>query len=479
MRDLVDRPAASKAVAAVGACVALALIGWWLRLEPGVELAISLPGRDGRPAVALTAEVVTDLSGTFASFGVEARDLPGHWPRFRGADFDNIVKSGVSLDAAWGDDGPRSLWSVELGEGHAAPVVQHGRVYLIDYDEATRSDAIRCLSLADGREIWRRSYAVTIKRNHGLSRTVPAVTDRYLVTMGPRCHVVCLDPATGDFRWGIDLQKDYGATEPLWYTGQCPLIDDGAVVLAPGGPDALLMAVDGGTGQVIWQTPNPNGWTMSHSSIMPMTIAGTRMYVYCALGGVVGVAADGGRAGEVLWELPWNARVVAPSPVAAGDDRIFLTAGYGNGSRMVVVHRDGDAFTPEVLFERSPREGLACEQQTPILYEGLLYGIMPKDAGALKGQFVCYRTDGTLVWSSGADNRFGLGPFALADGRFYVLSDDGVLTMLEASREAFVLLDRARVLDGHDAWGPIATAGGRMLLRDSRRMVCLAVGDLQ
>jgi len=170
---------------------------------------------------------------------------------------------------------------------------------------------------------------------------------------------------------------------------------------------------------------------------------------------------------------------VAPSPVAAGDDRIFLTAGYGNGSRMVVVHRDGDAFTPEVLFERSPREGLACEQQTPILYEGLLYGIMPKDAGALKGQFVCYRTDGTLVWSSGADNRFGLGPFALADGRFYVLSDDGVLTMLEASREAFVLLDRARVLDGHDAWGPIATAGGRMLLRDSRRMVCLAVGDLQ
>ena len=438
---------------------------------------MSLPGRDGRPPVSSAASALTDLTGTFADFGVVPPELPGRWPRFRGADFDNIVKNGVPLAADWGDDGPRSLWSIELGEGHAAPVIQNGRVYLIDYDEATRSDAIRCFSLADGQEIWRRSYAVTIKRNHGLSRTIPAITDKYLVTMGPRCHVLCLDPVTGNFGWGIDLQKDYGTTEPLWYTGQCPLIDDGKAILAPGGPDALLMAVDCATGEVVWQTPNPNGWTMSHSSIMPMTIAGTRMYVYCALGGVVGVAAAGERTGEILWELPWNARVVAPSPVAVGGDRIFLTAGYGNGSRMIRVRRDGDAFTPQILFEKSPRDGLACEQQTPILYDGLLYGIMPKDAGSLKGQFVCYRLDGTLVWSSGPGNRFGLGPYTLVDGKFYVLSDDGVLTMLAASKEGYVPLDQARVLDGHDAWGPIATAGGRMLLRDSKRMVCLAVGE--
>lgn len=460
----------------VSVTVATALLVRWFTYDPAADLDVSLPGKDGRPPGLAREETDTDLTGVFQQFEGVPSDLPGAWPRFRGPRYDNICEAGVALADGWGDDGPEVLWSVDLGEGHAGAAVLKGRVYVLDYDEEARADALRCFSLEDGREIWRRSYAVAIKRNHGMSRTVPAVTDRYVVTMGPRCHVVCLDSMTGEFRWGIDLRKEYAATEPLWYTGQCPLVDEGQAIIAAGGPDVLLMAVDCETGEVRWKTPNPKGWGMSHSSIMPMAIAGTRMYVYCALGGVTGVVAEGERAGEALWEAPWNARVIAPSPVAAGDDRIFLTAGYGNGSIMLKLHERDGGFSPEVLFKKGPTEGLACEQHTPIYRDGLLYAIMPKDAGALKEQFVCYDTEGSLVWSSGQENRFGLGPFLLADGKFYVLSDDGVLTMLEASREAYVPLGQARVLDGHDAWGPIAIAGDRMLLRDSRKMVCIAAG---
>ena len=34
-------------------------------------------------------------------------------------------------------------------------------------------------------------------------------------------------------------------------------------------------------------------------------------------------------------------------------------------------------------------------------------------------------------------------------------------------------LNRDEILDGVDAWGPMALAGGRLLLRDSRRLVCV------
>ena len=114
----------------------------------------------------------------------------------------------------------------------------------MDYDRDKKQDALRCLSLADGREIWRYAYPVSVKRNHGMSRTVPAVTDKLVVAMGPKCHVVCLDPATGELRWGLDLVRQYGTTVPPWYAGQCPLIDNGAVILAPGGKAALLLACD-------------------------------------------------------------------------------------------------------------------------------------------------------------------------------------------------------------------------------------------
>ena len=63
-----------------------------------------------------------------------------------------------------------------------------------------------------------------------------------------------------------------------------------------------------------------------------------------------------------------------------------------------------------------------------------------------------------------------------ADGKIFVLSDDGVLTLLDATAKQYRELAQARVLEGHDAWGPMALAGTRLLLRDSREMVCLEVG---
>ena len=38
---------------------------------------------------------------------------------------------------------------------------------------------------------------------------------------------------------------------------------------------------------------------------------------------------------------------------------------------------------------------------------------------------------------------------------------------------AWKRLARARVLTGRDAWGPIALVGGRMILRDWKRMICI------
>jgi outer membrane protein assembly factor BamB len=457
---------------AVAACSAVVCLWFWLAYDPAAGLQLRVPGGDGTPADARLHEKAADLTGTFQQSDGTPADLPGAWPRFRGPNFDNIVQGGPPLKDSWGENGPPVLWNVELGEGHAGAVVLGGRVYVLDYDENAKRDVIRCLSLADGREIWRRSYAVSVKRNHGMSRTVPAVTEKYLVTLGPRCHVVCLDSTTGAFRWGIDLQREYGTKEPLWYTGQCPLIDEGRVILAPCGKDVLMMAVDCETGQPVWKTPNPKGWDMSHSSIMPMKIAGKAMYVYAAVGGITGVSPEG----SILWQLPWNAKVVAPSPVPLEDGRILLTAGYGEGGMMIQVREANGTFAAEVFYKHGPKDGLACEQQTPIYHDGLLYGIMPKDAGALRCQFVCYRPDGSLVWSSGQANRFGLGPFLLADGKFYVLNDDGVLTMIKASQESYAPLAQAPIMHGQDAWAPMALAGDRMVLRDSKQMVCIAVG---
>lgn len=458
--------------------IAVHFLMQWAATDPVVMPVRMISGMDGGPPESERSnsdDLNVELAGTLETFEGTASALPGSWPHFRGTQFDNIASPGALADS-WPEEGPKVHWSVDLGEGHAAPAILNGCVYLFDYDETARADALRCFSLEDGQEIWRRSYALPAKRNHGLSRTIPAVTESSIVTIGPRCHVSCVDTQSGTFKWGIDLQKEYGTTEPLWFTGQCPLIENGVAILAPAGPDVLMMGVDCESGEVLWTAPNPRGWAMSHSSVMPLTVHGEKMFVYAAVGGLTGISTTG----DVLWDIAWNASVVAPSPVAIGDGRIFITAGYGAGSLMFQVDRTGDGFAAHEISKAGPKEWLASEQQTPILVDGLLYGIMPKDSGALKQQFVCYDpVSGELVWSSGKTARFGMGPYLLADDKFYVLDDDGTLTMLALSRTGYEPLEEFRVLDGHDAWGPLALAGNRMLLRDSTRMICIDAGGSQ
>jgi len=216
---------------------------------------------------------------------------------------------------------------------------------------------------------------------------------------------------------------------------------------------------------------------MSHSSIAPGIIAGRRMYLYAAVGVLVGVAADGPERGRVLWQTTeWRAPVIAPAPVILPDGRIFVTAGYGAGGMVFQVARDGEAFTATVVRKFGPRDGLACEQQTPVYERGRLFGVLTKDAGANRTQFACADYAGSILWTSGKDTRFGFGPFMVAGDRFLILDDDGVLTMARADAERFLPMARARILTGTDSWGPMALAGTRLLLRDSKRMVCIELG---
>jgi outer membrane protein assembly factor BamB len=443
---------------------AAAVAAWLLATRAG-NVQPRLPGQERSLALRVRPSARPRNAGTTIPGPGRPSALAGSWPQFRGGDRTNVVREALGLSRTWPEGGPRVLWKLPLGEGHAGAAVGNGCVYIVDYEREKEEDAIRCVSLDDAREVWRYTYSVKVKRNHGMSRTVPAVNQNYVVSLGPMCQVTCLDAKTGKLVWKYDLVKQFGTTVPPWYAGQCPMLDGDAVILAPGG-NPLMMAVELATGRVIWQTPNPGGWGMTHSSVTPMDYKGERQYIYCTTEGVVGVSAKDGR---ILWSKPdWKiALATVPSPLVVGDDRILLSGGYNSGSVMVRIRGEGDHMETAEVF-RLKYTVFGADQHTPILYKDHIYGVTPP------GELACLDLNGNRLWSSGAAKRFGLGPFILAEGLLLVLNDeDGTLHLVEANPDGYKELAASRLLEGYDAWGPMAIASGRLLLRDLTTMVCV------
>ena len=77
-------------------------------------------------------------------------------------------------------------WKVELGEGYAAAAIYKGLVYVLDHDEEMRADLLALFRTGNRRGAMERGYQINLKRNHGMSRTVPAVTEDYILTIGPQ-----------------------------------------------------------------------------------------------------------------------------------------------------------------------------------------------------------------------------------------------------------------------------------------------------
>lgn len=415
-------------------------------------------------------------TGTLTAGEGKPGDDKAAWGQFRGPNRDAIATDARSLYRAWPGGGePKVLWKVEgLGPGFSGPAVVAGRVFLEDYDKPNSLWMMRCLSLADGKEIWRWSYKRLIRPNHQITRTVPSADEKFVLIVDPKCVLHCFDATSGKRVWAKDLVREFGVVIPAWYNGQCLLNEPDRVVFGVGGKGALMAAFEKATGKVLWRTPNPDKIDLSHSSVMPMTLAGVKQYVWCTMKGVVGIDTEG----KLLWlgptdeagKLAWKPETaVAPSAVQLSGDRVFMTSSYNVGSVMFKVSVADGKWTARSLFTLKPDQ-FASDCQTPIVLNDRIFAVQGE-------RFACANADGKVLWASPADTKFGLGPFLAADGLIYVAQGDGgKLHVIDAAAGAWKEVAAASVLTGHDVWAPMALVNGKLLLRDMGKLVCIEVG---
>ena len=141
--------------------------------------------------------------------------------------------------------------------------------------------------------------------------------------------------------------------------------------------------------------------------------------------------------GHILWEHAWpEGGMASPNvaqPLAVGDDQILLTKGYGVGSTLWQIKRDGDEWSVEPLWKNN---NLKTKMTNAVVRDGHAYGL---DEGTLACVEVA---TGKQKWKR---SRFGHGQVLLVGDLLLVQSEDGEIALVEASPEK---LPRAGANDG-------------------------------
>lgn len=413
------------------------------------------------------------IAATF-SLAASAAD----WPQFQGPNRNGISPE-TGLARTWPASGPRVLWTTKVGLGFAGPVVRDGQVYILDRVENAR-DVLRCLSLDTGKELWRYAYNAPGKISHNGSRTPPTVDDRYVYSVGMMGDFLCIDRKTHKPVWRKNLVKDFGLTEPTWGVAQAPSLYKNLVIVAPQAPNAYVVAYNRVTGKLVWKSPGLG--LVGYTTPVVVTLDGTPQVVMIGacnqkltkLGCVAGLSLTDG---SVLWKYTgFQCYIPIPYPTLLPGNRLFITGGYRAGAAMIKVNKGPRGFEVKQLFKVDFKT-CGSQIQQPIYYKNYLY-VNSNSNERLDGM-ICLALDGTVKWrTSDTDGLPGFerGNLLLADNMIYNLDGrTGILHLIDPSPKGYKELAKAKVLDGHQMWAPMALSNGKLLVRSQYLMKCLDV----
>ena len=453
--------------------------------------------------------------------------LDADWPQFRGPNGSG-TSDATNLPVEFGT-GNGLLWKTEVPSGHSSPVLSSDRVFVTGVED--RKLLTISLSRQDGRILWQREaprdrISEMNRLNHPASPSPVTDGENVYVFFGD-FGLLSYGP-DGNERWRVPL----GPFDNWMGMASSPIVAGNKVVLVcDQDSGSFMIAIDRDSGEVVWKTERPE-YTRGFSTpslyrppasapqlIVPgaYQVGGYSLEDGAKLWWARGIAFEvkslavtddsmlyvhgwSSTGNAINEELPPYAEALAKHD-ADGDGRFseqeaFLPMMRERFSSYFDFDRDG--FVDEgdwnntqlrlaarnaLLAIRLGGRGDLTESDTvwtyrralpnvpsPLLYRNVLY--LVKDGGILTS--LDPRTGEVFKQGRlpGALGRYWASPVA-ADGKVYVASEEGQVTVLRASPEWEVLSTNDL---GDDVFASAAIEQGRIYFRTRRMLYCFGEG---
>jgi outer membrane protein assembly factor BamB len=470
--------------------------------------AVSTGSSGGAPA----SDAVPAAAGAPDGAGTGGED----WPSFLGPRH-NGVSGETGLLESWPAEGPPLVWERTVGAGYSAPSVLGNR--LVVHHRVGRDEVVECLRADTGETLWTRKDRSSFVDPYGYNngpRCSPVLTEQRCYTFGAEGKLLCLTLDQGELVWSRDVKTEFNVPDGFFGVGATPIIEGDRLIVAAGGqPDSGLVAFDLETGKTLWQSVGKGTWdgcrtdsrlrpvhqwsgdemVVSYSSPLAATIHGKRHVLALMRHGLVSVDPATGAENFHYWfRSQTHESVNAARPVVV-DDTIMLSATYETGSALLRVQADGRTLE-EVWRDR---RNLQTHWSTSIYHDGYYYGFSGRHAE--DGVLRCVAANtGEVVWETDGWGRppgdlrqvsrdefidttsgervfyplYGRGSKIMAEGKFIVLSEFGLLALVRVNSEKWDEISRCRAPRmQYPSWAAPVLARGRLFLRDEDSLVCL------
>jgi len=393
--------------------------------------------------------------------GLVASPEPG-WPQWRGPRRDGVSDE-TKLLAEWPSDGPKLVWKIEgLGTGWSSPIIARERLYVT----GDVGDDLTVLAFdLTGRPTWRAKNGEAWKGPYPGARACCAYSQGRVYHMNAHGRVACLDAATGNELWAVDVLEQFGGRNIMWAVSECLLIDGDRVIVTPGGTKALMAALDKQTGRTLWTTEPLDDDSASHSSPILFRYDGRRMIVNCSSAHGFGVDAD---TGELLWTVPLrNPHGVNVSTPVYDSGRVFFVTPYAEHGRQYRLQADGNSISVEHVWTST----IDSVTSAGVLVDGTLFAAGYRECKWWLG----------IDWQSGRTKYelkdLTIGAAIYADGRLYCLDERGTAALLKPTVGGLGIVGRFPLVSGrvNDAWAHPVLLDGRLYLRYHDSLWCYDV----
>lgn len=390
-----------------------------------------------------------------------------NWTRFRGPNGQGI-SSEVDLPVTW--SATKNIeWKTSIpGKGWSSPIVYKDRIYLTTATEDGVSCHIVCVDRRNGTVSWdkevHRQKTGPMRRQNSFATPTPVTDGKRIYAVFYDGTIVAVDLA-GNLVWKSQEMKFFS----LHGLGASPILANGQLIMPFDGSskeegklgwkipwkNAVILSLDAETGSVRWKGKRGES-RVGH--VTPILVDDESQVVTAGGDRVQGFDV---KTGKRIWSIYSQGEGVTPSPVV-GEGLIFTSSGFeAPTTRAIKLGGQGDITKSHIAWEQT--KGVSA-------LASLLY-VKPYVYSITRDNILhCLKaSSGDIVWMKRLEGVHSASP-VYADGKIYVLSEDGVTLVLRPGSE----YDEIASNDLEETClASMAVSNGQFFIRSAEHLFCI------